>query len=102
MPNEPNDTPRLQLHIPTVYTGLCTVIGLAAALEIAIEKAIFIDRDQVDNESVDTRIEVLTKQLVREAKNVSIKLMRESEEVEGIATAVAIINHCVSRVRGRH
>lgn len=102
MPNKLNDTSRFQLHIPSVDAGLCTVVGLAAALEIAIEAAIFIDRDQVDNESVDTRIDALAKQLLREAKNVPIELMPESDEVEGIATAVALINHCVSQVRGRH
>ena len=102
MPNQPSDRPSFPIEIPTLQIAFCVIIGLATALEHAIESAIFIDRAEVDSDSIDVRIETLAKQLIREAKNVPTEFISEFDETAGIATAIAMIDECVCRVRRRH
>jgi hypothetical protein len=93
---------RFGLKSPALIWLPPMIISLAAALERAIEAAIFIDGVEINHNAIKIRIEALTEQLIRHVKNLPTQFIAESDEAAGIAQAVAMIEECVSRIRSRH
>jgi hypothetical protein len=99
MPKEPSDRPPIPLPIHNVYVAGVAIACINAALEGAIEMAVFPERIKVDDKS--DRLTFIIDDLVRKAKNIPIEYLPEETEVAGAKVALIVIDEIARRIRER-
>jgi hypothetical protein len=82
-----------------VASAPTTVASLTAALQFAIEFAVFPERLKVDYISTAGRLEALSKKLLREAKNIPTHGVSEADEADGMSDAIGIIESIINQLR---
>jgi hypothetical protein len=97
MPNEPSDRPPVPLPIHNVYVAGVAIACLNAALEGAIEMAVFPERIKIDNKG--DRLKAITEDLIRKAKSIPIEYVPEETEVAGAKVALIVIDEITRRIR---
>jgi hypothetical protein len=97
MVDDPVPTP-IGLSLPG-KSGFTAVICLGTALRRALEVAAFPERLKVNEQSGIVRLETLTQELLRQAKNTITDSASEADEVAGVRAAITIINEMSRRLR---
>jgi hypothetical protein len=87
------------IHLPGA-SALAAVGGLAAALQVAIEAAISPERVEVNGKTQRARLEILTKQLLHEAKSIPTEGISSADEARGMEAVIGIIGEITTRIRG--
>ncbi len=77
------------------------VTGLVAALSVAIEMAAFPDHIKVDDVSPSDRLDAIAKEATGRVKNLYAEGMSETDEADGFATAIMLIEDTANRIRKR-
>ena len=96
MPNKHGGRPSIRLHMPSYQAAGAAIISLQAALEFAVEAAVFIDRIEVDDKRA--RSEMLIQELLRKAKSQVTEPISEADEIAGMEIALTIINEIGRRI----
>lgn len=99
MSNQPSNRAPFQVSLPTITAAIPAIAGLTVALQFAVEAAIFPDRLKVDGESKRARLEALTEELIRKAKNALTEGVADTDEASGIAVAIGIIGEIADGFR---
>jgi hypothetical protein len=99
MSDGPANKPPFNIHLPGA-SALAAIGGLAAALQVAIEAAISPERVEVNGKTQRARLEILTKQLLHEAKSIPTEGISSADEARGMEAVIGIIGEITTRIRG--
>jgi len=98
-PNDPSGGAPIRLDLASYQAASAAILSLAAALEFAVEAAVFLDRIEVDDKRA--RAEVLIEELLRKAKNQVTEPISEADELAGMTVALTIITEIGRRIQKR-
>jgi hypothetical protein len=95
MSNNPRDGFTLS-HDAAIAAFVC----ISAALELSVEYAAFPERLKINENGPRTRLDALSRNLLREVKSVPTHGLSESDEAQGIKAAIKTLEDVIARLRG--
>jgi hypothetical protein len=98
MSDNPGNRAPLQVSLPGA-APIAAIASLTAALQFAIEAAIFPDRIHVERKSKRARLEALAEKIFSEVKSIPTETMSEADEAAGMRAAIDIITDITDRIR---
>lgn len=82
----------------TPTAALAAFMGLSVAFDVLLEAAVFPERVKINEHGAAARLEALASYVLRETKNMPLLGLSETDEADGIAAAIFVIEETKARL----